>query len=207
MALTTRALTTVATAELFVARAGTQGSAIQEAGDDDYLELLINAYSDAIHRYCGREFKPQTNAATRLFRYDGSGYLSLSPFEIRTVTSVTLYADLPISSQRLLTAASASVEAEYRFEPRQRSVLGTYLWLVLPTVNVNRSYGTEVAIVGDWGAATLPAEIELACLIAVRDAYPLGTVQTTAFGEEPELSFAVASLPLAARALLKPYVR
>ncbi len=208
MALTTRALTTMEAAEVFLARTGTQGAAIQEADDDTYLELLVNAYSDAIRDYCEREFKPQVAAETRRFRYNGSGLLSLAPYDLRTVTAITMNADLPTASQTVLSAGSATTEADYRLEPPQKTLLGTYLALTLP---LNRYTNSEVSVAGAWGAATIPASIELACLIAVRDAYPTaggGGLSSPFDGDDPGAGdSSVSSLPQAARALLGPYKR
>ncbi len=210
MALSAAALTTLEKAELFIARTGTQGSAVQEADDDTFLELLIESFSAAIPRYIARELKPQVTA-TRRFRYDGTGYLSLAPYDLRSASAITFGSDLVTSSQVLLAAQTASAESDYRLEPRQLSSLGTYTRLVLSTTFSRWGYGKrgEVSITGDWGAVQpLPPDIEYACLIAVRDAYLSGTPQAPASDEfaaaEPS---GPSSLPPSTRALLAPYLR
>lgn len=212
MALASYALTTAQKARSYVKRVPTDNSA------DPLLETLINAYSKAIINYVEREFKPKTDDATRVFRYDNGGYLSLAPYDLRSVTTVTLYSDLPTSSQDVLDPQSDTIESEYRLEPRQGTPEGTYLWMVLPNVTRSawrRARVGQVSILGNWGMNETPADVELACLIAVANSYrnPEGFASRS-LGElsftEADTAAAVGgaqSLPPDARALLGPYKR
>lgn len=214
------ALTTVENARAYVGR------------PDDFtpeltlrVQLLINAYSAAIRRYTARQFLPLQAGLARRYRYDGAGYLSLSPSEATAVTSVVLGTDLPVASQRTLVAQSASVESEYRLEPRQKTYEGTYLWLVLPELGrFNRTApvatvgremrGYEVTVTGNWGAGVVPSDVELACLIAVANAFrnpekfgsrslgALSFAEGVEAGQSDESGF---SLPQGSRSLLYPY--
>jgi hypothetical protein len=217
--LSTKALTT-----LVAAREFTPG--IRDASDDSQdgkLIRLINAYSQAIITYTGREWKPYAAAAARSFLYQGR-YVSLEPYDLRTVTSVVLYTDLPTGDQVTLEVGSSLIEREYRLRPANRTPEGTYTALILPrgehysrTVDLHEY---TVTITGDWGIADtvdgLPDDVELACLISVADAFqnPTGLEQR-AFGPEVTIGEAITpfgetyagSLPQEARALLFPYKR
>lgn len=237
MALNADALTTVEKAALYLARTGAGNEQTEaELDDADFVELLVNSYSRAIRNYTLREFVPKVPASDtdpvveRLFAYAGDGYLSLAPYELREVTSVVLFSDQPAASQLTLAAETASAPAEYRLGPRQKTPEGTWLWISLPYVTSTRTllpvgnggnpyascYQTEVAITGRWGVGSVPADVELACLIAVANAYrnpeafgsrSLGEL---GFSEQPEPFGADSeshSLPRDARALLSPYRR
>lgn len=187
--LIAEALTTVADMEPFLDRVGQNG-----ATETAWLEDLINEVSLACARYVDRQFTPErTGPGTRwplqsdplatgvskTFRYDGNGYLDLSPYEVRTVTAVVMGADLATGSQVTLSNGDASTEAEYRLEPSARTVLGTYLWLAVPIAAYSRipwlsipgltQGGRLVKVTGDWGAAPglIPPDVQKACKISV----------------------------------------
>lgn len=140
-------------------------------GDPDLpearLNLLIPAAEDAVESYCGREFSPD-NGKQRSIAYDGNGYLDLSPWELRNLTSIEWDVGVPGTYR----AAEAS---EYVLRGRTRQ--GTWLWLALARV---RRYGeplfdplprnlgwTNVRITGDWGCAAVPNEVVTATLIVI----------------------------------------
>jgi hypothetical protein len=192
MALQANALVTAEQARLWVKRA------INATVNDDILELAINGVSDAIENYCQREFKPPVPNAdlgapvTRVFRYDGEGYLSLAPYDLRSLGgagygdegSIVLYNDQPTVDQVTLLAATGTAEAWYRLGPRNGTRDGTYLWLGLPafigdralaSFNLTRprwltrtnTFEAEVAVTGYWGMTQVPGAVVSACLIAV----------------------------------------
>jgi hypothetical protein len=211
-------LTTVDRAEVFLDRVGIQIGEDEEADDRVFLTMLINGFSGAIARYTSREFKPQTAAAARTFAYDGNGFLSLAPYEARTVSSVVVFAGEP--GERALGAS------EWRGRPRQKSlVCQTYLWLALPVFELPNysltsypsSRDMDVRVTGDWGAAAVPAEVELACLVAVANAYQRQEDFKPRVLDEIEISEVDAggvagednryALPRSARRLLDPFKR
>lgn len=203
------ALTSWDNALTFLARTDVEGADLVD--DENFLALLINAASTAIARYTGRQFAPTETAAPKLFRYDGGGVLRLRPYEARSVSSIVLGTDLPVTSQRTLLAQTATQAAEYRLEPRQKTLLGTYTWLVLPTVRLSESgeqLGSQVTVVGDWGVGSVPADVEFACLRAVAHWYrnPEGFLARR-LGELDVADEADADegLPLRSRLLLHPY--
>lgn len=221
VAIATNALTTVATARNFLGRAGSDPT------ETDKLQIYINAYSNAIMRYTGRQFLPTQSATARRYRYDGSSFLSLAPSEATAISAVTLYTDLTEASWLELAPQSATVESRYRAEPRNGTQEGTYLWLALPEIGqfnalmnepvvTRRMLGHEVTITGDWGAGVVPADVELAALIAIANAFrnPEGFgsrstagLQFAEMAEPPTSDESGLSLPRGARSLLTPYRR
>jgi hypothetical protein len=227
----TDALTDLLSAREFVLEDATDDS------QDFRLDRLINAYSRAIYKYTRREWRPQSSSV-RSFSYDGSGVLELAnpDSDARAVTAVTLYTDLPTASQQILTAPSTSIEGDWRLGPIGGTPEGTYLRIDFTSLlqrpfNVGGfpGYGNsqyfqqridyKVNVTGTWGIcatlADVPEEVQLACLIAVADAYRnpegfasrlIGPLQLT---EEtptsPSSEFAPRDLPPEARSLLDPY--
>lgn len=229
MALREDALTTVADLRNHI---GEQSLTVARA------ERAINAMSRTIRNYCGRQFVPREGDQTALakkFRYDGSGMLVLgaSPSyatELRQVTSIVLFSDLPSANQVTLSAGTANVtEADYRLEPRQGTREGTYLWLTLPSIPPSLipdgpspggytleadTKRIEVTITGKWGAGDVPEDVEAACLIAATnylrnpEAFQSRSLGDFSFTESvPTAIDTGQSLPRDARALLYDYRR
>lgn len=203
-----------------------------------WLEDLINEASLAIAHYCNRQFTPERTAANRwplqsdplatgvrkVFDYRPGGFLSLEPYEIRTVASVVLGYDLPVASQVTLSAGDATHEAEYRFVPASAPPGGTYWSVALPTqgsptsvVWASSSFGDlvdrQVAITGDWGAAAgmVPHDVARAAKIAVADWFrnPEGYARRRV-GEldiEEAVPESSGALPTGARLILEPFRR
>jgi hypothetical protein len=215
---------------------------VRDDSQDRELVRLINAYSRSIYKYTQREWLPQTAAATRIIEYLGDGFLSLAPYEARTVTGVTLYTDLPTASQVALIQGSSTVEGQWRLGPRGATPEGTYLWLDIPRTYMTGLYGGQptivdgdyipygyarprhsfqVSVTGDWGVATtlagVPSDVQLACLIAVKDAFenpagfPAGQFGAESFTEEAPDSrgdyYQAGNLSAETRLMLTPYRR
>lgn len=190
----------------------------------------INAYSEAVYAYTGREWKPVTTGATRTFWYPGYGMLSLAPYDLRTLTSITAFTDYPTTYQATLTAGSATVVGDYRtpVDPLTNTIrwvdfgehpflypsvpwlLDTQWWYGRPSTRY------QFSVTGDWGIGTVPEDVKLAVKIAVAEGFrnPEGGATRT-FGDltitEPS-DFGDTSadalwrgLPREARALLTPY--
>lgn len=228
----TDALTDLFSARQFVLADGLDDS------QDYRLAKLINAYSRAVYRYTRREWLPQSTGA-RSFTYDGSGVLELADpdSDLRAVTAVTLYSDQPTASQQVLTAPSGGAQGDWRLAPVGGTREGTYLRLEFTSLIIRPfntaafpNYGIsshwserldyKVTVTGDWGIysslASVPEDVQLACLVAIKDAYanPEGFA-SRAFGplqltEESSVpggeSFGPGDLPSEARSLLDgPY--
>lgn len=203
-----------------------------DASQDSQLVRLIKAYSAAVKAYTRREWLPSVDGATRKFQYDGSGFLSLAPYDLRALTSITMYSDLPTVDQRILVAGSSSVEGEYRMLPPNLTNELTYQSIELPQAgrlggissvfNNPYPYGPvgitspayfEVAVTGNWGIGTVPDDVELATLIAIDDGYKnptgfsSGDIGGLTFSETVDASPGPRNLPVDARGLLTPYRR
>jgi hypothetical protein len=213
--IATDALTTIQAARSYVG---------DPNADQNLITVLINSASRSIRQYTSRQFLPAETAVAKKFRYDGAGILDLPFTELRTVTSIVAYTDLPSADQVTLTPASGTTEADWRLEPRQGTSEGTYLWLILPTTlpwkqDSTSAYpprwdkGIELTITGNWGAATVPGDVEEACLMAVANRYrnPEGVTSRTlgalSISDIPDAPNFSSSLPRAARYILNPYRR
>lgn len=175
-----------------------------ERGTDAQIERLVIAASEAIVRWTGREFAPTTEAATRSFGYRTSGYLSLSPYDLRSVDSITIDPDL--STEAVLVAGT-----DYRLEPTGAHD-GVYEWIEMLTYTVPDVPGKDghrtVEVVGDWGWPSVPADVRYAAAVTAATwhrsyvaVYSQGYAPDEALLERPE------SLSLAVRRLLDTYRR
>lgn len=188
---------------------------VTDNAQDAELVERINEYSRAVTKYTGREWMPQTSAATRTFTYNGGGYLGFMPGEARAVTSVTMFADQPTVSQLVLVAPGGTVEGQWRLSPAGKTPEQTYLGLELPMLGRTPRYldgdpwygagwaypsayfrgTTMVTVTGDWGIATslagVPSDVQLAVKVAIKDAYvnPAGlataSIGPNTYTEEP----------------------
>ena len=202
-----------------------------DASQDSQLARLLKGYSRAVQKYSRREWLPEVAGAARRLSYNGLGYLSLAPWDLRTVTSIVMFTDLPTAQQRTLVAGSPTVEGEYRLLPAGLTEEGTYRALALPPFTpYNNQFGAghmvdgewvyrppngsyEVTVTGDWGIGYVPDDVELACLIAIKNGYEnpssmaAGSQGGFSFAEVPEQSTSSweRMLPSESRALLTPY--
>jgi hypothetical protein len=234
--LIAEALTDVATMKRFLDRVGATST-----DDDDFLAECINACSLACARYANRQFTPErtpqagawplisdtiATGQTKTFTYRGGGYLDLSPWEPRTVTTIVMNTDLPTANQVTLFNGDSTREAEYRLEPAQKTVIGTYEYAFIPgydygpgtplydyTSQFSRRNGRRVTITGDWGAPVgmVPEDVKRACQITVADWFrnPEGYAQRSVGGMdvvEQQPAHPGSLLP-ESRALLGPYRR
>lgn len=181
------------------------------AGDtaqDQVISWLITRASRAITDHCRREFVP-TASATREFVWSGGYVLSLAPYDLRSVTSVTLDSDLAVADQTVLTAD------DYRLRPKPAPD-GVYQW-----VELRRRYPTdrhwprsgewaerEVKIAGAWGFASIPEDVNLAAAVTVTDWFRERVAAFGArFNQETETVELPEALPSGVRAMLLPYKR
>jgi hypothetical protein len=198
-----------------------------DGANTDKAQRLINGYSKAVRRYTRRQFKPTEDSVEKVFQYIGNGFLSLAPYEARNITTVTLYTDLPTTGWQVLDNQDQFNESQWRANPRNRSEEGTYWSLVLPEIGPyhpyfdmpvttlnRRNLWYEVTVLGDWGVATVPEDVELAVWIACANAWRnpegyqhrmLGPLSATDYQEPADTEGLM--LPRASRALLKEYKR
>jgi hypothetical protein len=133
---------------------------------DALIATLITAASEAILNETDREFAPVTASATRRFRVDGR-QVSLAPFDLRTVSAATMNPET--SSPTTLTVTS-----DYQLLPIG-APSGTYTSLELSgflaslyASNTLYAFGYALLdITGAWGFATVPLDVNRACVITV----------------------------------------
>lgn len=177
-----------------------------DSSKDDQLVELINSASRTITGYCEREFTP-TASATRRFKVDRSLVVDLLPYDLRSATAVTLNPEA--------SPVTLATPADYMLEPIP-SVFGTYqqihlsqLLAVASTTLFRFGYAL-IDVTGAWGFATVPADVERACLVTVDAWYRSEeTVTGSQFPTSGETVFpqTVDSLPLAAIRLVRPFKR
>ena len=139
---------------------------------DELIRELIPTASRMVMDECEREFAPATAAATRRFRVDpsswitGGYYVPLTPYDLRTVSSVTLHPD-EVSPTTLAAT-------DYVLNPQNGAGEGTY-WTLLLRGSIPLSSGSVtdfgfayLDIAGAWGCATVPGKAKEATVRTVR---------------------------------------
>lgn len=144
-------------------RADVRAFLVKPAGDvgqDALIDSLITRASRLITQHCEREFTT-TNATARRFYYDGSGYLSLDPYDLRSVTSIVFDVE-PGESQTTLTTD------EYRLWPLPAPD-GVYQAIRFQVYSAGSSTWRQrtIEITGDWGFASVPADVADAAIKTV----------------------------------------
>lgn len=172
-----------------------------DTNQDALIDTLITAASRAIGNYAQREFVP-TASATRQFLLRGGYTLDLAPYDLRTVTTITLDPDLPVAEQTTLTTA------DYKLRPKP-AVDGTYQQIrlnVTPRDTPGKPSDREVAISGAWGFAAIPEDVSDACIKTVA-IWLRGEVQAfaTTFSLDEQRLERPEALPSAVRGALRHY--
>ena len=202
MALAANALTTVAALETELG--------ITPASETTYCETLINRASQAIERYCNRIFY-QTAGIVELVPGYGGNRLIVSRAPVTALTAVAFN-------------GSALTLADFEIHEAEAGVIRCVkplLWstVVLPNIERDAYPGEErklYSVTYTGGYATIPVDVEEACLIAAVDRYRRRG-QAASVKSERLLSYSVAyhddeasiesGLPPSARGLLAPFVR
>lgn len=186
------------------------------AGDtsrDALIGTLIGDMSKAIIREVDREFAPVTASATRRFRLGNNSLtLDLSPYDLRTASSVTLN---PESANSTVLTATTDYQL-IPFQPQDGTYLGVKFASNLTNLHTSdtaRDFGyTLVDIAGAWGFASVPDDVERACIIAVTASLRRDITEFAIAGiDEPQAIApegpATHALPPASRRLIAGYRR
>ena len=151
-------LTTVSAVRAFLQKKA------DDTTQDAIIASLITRASAAIASYTERQFTPETGA-THVFEIDqpNGSLINFAPYELRSLTSIELDTDSA-------TPTTLTTE-EYRLWPKPNPD-GTYLGVKLRTWTVSPVFyrwGTrrELSVKGDWGLASVPADIEHWCIVTV----------------------------------------
>lgn len=165
----------------------------KQAGDnkqDGIISALITAASAGITRWTGREFTP-TDGATRSFWWDGMNPMHLTPYDLRTVSSVSI--------------GGVTVPAGgYRLGPLPNPH-GTFQTVTFRGWS-GYSRGVQVDVTGDWGMLDVPPDVRQACVATVA-VWARRDIQafTTTYNQDTERLEFPEALPSAVRAMLNPY--
>jgi hypothetical protein len=174
--------------------------AINRDQNDDVLIPLINAFSETIRDITGREFgrtpaEDSDPPFERVFSYDGSGFLSLSPFELRTLGGDD-YGGLGVVSASYPTS-SGSTTIVPRYVLGGESDEGTMFWLEFPRFGYayqTPRWGHTVSVSGYWGLADVPRRVELAIWMSVLErvrnpaTFAGQSIGDYSFSESPDVS-------------------
>lgn len=140
-----------------------------DTGRDSLISSTITPISDAIARYCQREFVATASATRRFELPVGNLSVDLAPYDLRTVTTLKLHPET--ASPETLTAVT-----DYQLEPIT-AAYGVYTrvrFSALKTLfnsDSARYFGrTQVEIAGAWGFASIPTDVKQAAIIATASA-------------------------------------
>lgn len=145
--------------------------AISSTARDTLIQTLITPASVEMMKYAERQFAPATASATNRFTIDldqnpdGGWIADLAPYDIRTVTSVTLHPEA--TSPTTVTAADYALEPIGNFD-------GVYYKLRLsPYLSMISAFSmrfgeAQVDITGAWGFAAVPVDVKRLCVLTVK---------------------------------------
>lgn len=140
---------------------------------DTLITELITQASDVIMREFEREFAPAVASATRTFPVyprerdrNGNVIVDLSPHDLRTTTTVQVHPEA--SSPTTLTA-----NTDYKLLPVVSDDAIYTRLLISSTVALHSDHLTDfgfaaLSIAGAWGWATVPNEVNQACVETVK---------------------------------------
>lgn len=185
--------------------------AAAQTGKDTLISNLISRASLAIMDYTEREFiTDPALTTTRKFVYYGGGRLNLAPYDLQSVSTITIDTDGTSPADTALTAD------QYRLFPRQPRH-GVYTSIELrglgPGVrdsSVDYTPTRELEIAGTWGFASIPEDVEEACILMVAHLYRhfAQAYSTSGIGDELDLAAeGRREMPFAAKEILRRYRR
>src|SRR5262245_18909901 len=190
-------------------------AALEVPTADTKRDTLISSYitraSDALMNEVDREFAPATGSATRRFEITGF-YLSLSPYDLRTVSSFVLNPE-GTSPQTLV----AGTDYELRPIGSPSGTFGSDRFsglLILASQTVFTFDHALCDITGAWGFASVPEDVKQAAILTVAawlraDKAALEqAAEVTGEGQILAPSFAASySISGDAKSLLEPWYR
>jgi hypothetical protein len=184
--------------------------ATAQTGRDALIAELISRASIMIMEFAEREFFADGSlGSTRTFVYEGGGFLSFAPFDLRTLSSIVIDTDGTSPADTTLTAD------QYRLEPRQRRH-GVYTGVELrglSPVSMNSAVdyrpSRELEVTGTWGFSSVPEDVQEATILTVMHLFRhYGQAYPADGGFEVDLSSdGRRSMPFAAVEILRRYRR
>jgi hypothetical protein len=178
---------------------------------DDAISDAITGATAAIARETKREFEA-TTSDTRLFGWKGTRHLDFEPYDLRTLTSLTLHPG-DATYEETLTVDSdfvlMPVESEHGVYTRVRFAYD----LLVEATTFSSSFGfVKCEVAGAWGFEAVPGDVARACIVTVSAWLEKGYAEQAADGWDeprgtvprPAPNFAI---PGAAWRLLGPFAR
>ena len=171
---------------------------ISGSGDDDFLNLGIDAAEQAINDLCGRKFTADGSASARTYR--AQSYLAVTD-DISTLTGLVVKTDTSADGTFDTTWTAST---DYQVEPlnniaKGRSVnnlraIGSYTFPVYGDGQVS------VEVTAKWGWPAVPDTVKQAALMLAsrlygRKASPMGVIGVGDFGpvrisrSDPDIAF------------------
>ncbi len=171
---------------------------ISGSGDDDFLNLGIDAAEQAINDLCGRKFTADGSASARTYR--AQSYLAVTD-DISTLTGLVVKTDTSADGTFDTTWTAST---DYQVEPlnniaKGRSVnnlraIGSYTFPVYGDGQVS------VEVTARWGWPAVPDTVKQAALMLAsrlygRKASPMGVIGVGDFGpvrisrSDPDIAF------------------
>lgn len=191
MALGDHALTTVAAVKAVLQAEGTDQDAVIEQEINRLSRVIINRYG---------KFAPAETTATKRFVFTNSNQLarlSLFPYFLRSVSSVVFDAHE--------TSTTTLAAADYQLRPTS-PMDGVYRWIRFPAHRTAVGVERTVDVTGAWGFATVPEDVEEACILAVKERIVRDVSGfSRTFAEDDGAVARPVGLPLASRVLLAHY--
>lgn len=161
---------------------------------DSRIESFINAASQVIESYCDRQFKSQSH--TEYFHGRKMNFIMPREFPITAISEFRIDGDRVFTDANTLLAAN-----EYTIADRARTIFTTR---IIPNGFMN------VKLVYTGGYATIPSDLELACIWLVewyyksRERKDMGR---TSIGKGDERVTVITEMPGMVKELLQNYVR
>ena len=171
---------------------------ISGSGDDDFLNLGIDAAEQAINDLCGRKFTADGSASARTYR--AQSYLAVTD-DISTLTGLVVKTDTSADGTFDTTWTAST---DYQVEPLNNIVKGR-------SVNNLRAIGSytfpvygdgqvSVEVTARWGWPAVPDTVKQAALMLAsrlygRKASPMGVIGVGDFGpvrisrSDPDIAF------------------
>lgn len=130
-----------------------------DTSQDADIEVLIVQASEAIPRFCNREFVP-TEATTRSFEYRPSGNLTdvldLVPYEVRSISKIVLDPE-----EKGGTELTTQQHRPWSYPARDGTFFGVRLNILAGVPGIVPPFSTRrVDITGNWGMEAVPEAIK-----------------------------------------------
>lgn len=196
--LSATALTTLDQAKLWLAEGDLDPT------QNDRLTWLINAASNTIMEYAQREFVSTLGSGTRAFALKRDGLVTFGKWDLQSASLVQIDTETGGSPSTITTD-------QYQLWPVDAPHgvyrgLKFYSFTVGPVLRQLYSLGRQVSVTGTWGFASVPADVEQACLITVAKWFRRDQVSWSSELPQPTSSTG-NELPLDAIRLLAAYKR